>query len=69
MSAITIDPAELKALIRSVVDEAVEERLAQLQSDWDDEVTDQALARAMEEARNDPTIPGEQFLAELKARL
>jgi hypothetical protein len=69
MSAITIDSTELKALIRSVVDEAVEERLAKLESDWDDEATDQALARAMDEARTSPIMTPAEFRQFLESDL
>ena len=69
MSTITIDSTELKELIRSVVDEAVEERLSKLESDWDDEQTDQALARAMDEARNSPILSPAEFRQLLESDL
>ncbi|GEP44358.1 hypothetical protein [Brevifollis gellanilyticus] len=67
MSAITIDSAELQSLIRSAVNEAFQAHLDELQSDWDDETTDGALARAMDEVRYSPRMSSEEFLKRLNS--
>ena len=70
MTTIAISTEELKDLIKSAVDEAIERRFASILDEIEEEeVVDRNLARLMDEARNEPTISGEEFLAELKASL
>lgn len=64
-TTIAISPEELKSLIRSAVDEAFESRRVRDQSDWDDEMTDAALVRAMDEAKDSPRMSPEEFLQRL----
>lgn len=71
MSAITINTNELKSLIRDAVNEAFDARIQELRRDWDDEMTDAALARAIDEARalKEPSIPLDDYLKELQAQI
>ena len=67
MSAISIDTAELKTLIRSAVNEALQAHLSELQSDWDDDMTDAGLARAMDEVRDSPPMSPDEFFKRLES--
>jgi len=69
MSTIAIDTSQLQYLIRSAVNEAFNERMDELRSDWDDELTDAALARAMDDARNSPRMSVEEFHKRLQTSL
>jgi hypothetical protein len=51
------------------VNEAFDERMDELRSDWDDEMTDAALARAMDEARSSPRMSVEEFHKRLQTSL
>lgn len=71
MNAITIDPAELRSLIHEAVKEAFDEQMHNLRHNWDDEVSDAALARAMDEAlaQDEPVIPLPEFRKQLQAQI
>jgi hypothetical protein len=62
-----LSPSELKSLIQSAVDEAFEARLSNMQSDWDDDMTDAALASAMEEAKGSSRMSPEEFFKRLES--
>ncbi len=71
-TTISLSPVELKNLIQSAVNEAIEKRFSTLVDEINDEqVIDRNLARLVNEERlrDQPTLAGEQFLAELKAAL
>jgi predicted RecB family endonuclease len=71
-TTIALSPDDLKLLIQSAVDEAIEKRLANVLDYIDEEeIVDRNLARLTEEAANDPSprMSGEEFMARLDARL
>jgi di/tripeptidase len=67
MNAIAIDPAELRSLIKSAVDEAMREHAASMREVVDETLEDMALGRAILEAKDSPTMSVDEFFASLAA--
>jgi hypothetical protein len=67
MNAIAIDPAELRSLIKSAVNEAMREYQATVHEVVEEELEDMALGRAILEAKDSPTMTAEEFFASVAA--
>lgn len=61
MSTATINIKELKAVLKSAVNEVLDERLEEV-------LEDIGLARAMDEAKRSPLVPREKIFSILKSK-
>ena len=68
MSTITIEPEQLKALMKSAVLEAFDERHAQMHDDVEEVIEDLALIQAMDEVAGSPTMSVEEFYQRMAAK-
>jgi hypothetical protein len=65
MATITIEANQLKALMKSAVLEALDERH---EAEMEEAMEDMALARAMDEAERSPLVPREEIFAILESK-
>ena len=68
MSTITIEPEQLKALMKSAVLEALDERHAQIHEEVEEVMEDVSLAHAMDEAERVPAVPRERIFSILEGK-